>query len=152
MPTEKQVFAAWSALTQYPLLSGRVQQWQVEVALRAALSPGQLIEDRPCPTCGNPEIAYSDYVKPPSGELRDIAGEMIAFASDMRRDDADARESVRSIYADALDGFARDVAALVAEVKGLRAIAVQYRDDLLHPNIADDSRARRLEMIQRALT
>lgn len=51
-PNRNQILAAMATLDQYPLLKGRVMEFQVEAALRAALSPGQLVGGDPCPTCG----------------------------------------------------------------------------------------------------
>ena len=39
-------------------------------------------------------------------------------------------------------------AVLIASAPELLAAVLQYRDDMRHPNIAPDSRARRLEMIE----
>lgn len=53
--------------------------------------------------------ANSHCTKSQFGKLRDLAGEMRSFACNMRRDDSDARDSTRSPYADALDGFAATI-------------------------------------------
>lgn len=46
--------------------------------------------------------------------MSDVAGEMHMFAANMRRDDADARDSTLSPYADALDEFAERVGKIEA--------------------------------------
>lgn len=53
MPSEAQIKAAFDTLNQFHVLAGRITDFQVEAALRAALSPGQLVEGHPCPTCGH---------------------------------------------------------------------------------------------------
>lgn len=60
------------------------------------------------------EIVKRDCAKWEKGELADLAGDMRRFASEMRRDDSDARESIRAPYADHLDGFADAVEELCA--------------------------------------
>jgi len=57
------------------------------------------------------------FAKPENDKLSDLSGEMHRFAADMRRDDADARDSIRSPYADALDGFADRVSKIEAAAR-----------------------------------
>lgn len=49
--------------------------------------------------------------------MPDISDEIRSFATNMRRDDADARDGIRSPYADALDGFADRVAKIEAAAR-----------------------------------
>ena len=51
-PNRNQILAALATLDQYPLLKGRVMEFQVEAAMRAAFSPNHLSGGDPCPTCG----------------------------------------------------------------------------------------------------
>lgn len=63
------------------------------------------------------ENTNQDYAKPAPDEPADLSGEMRRFASNMRRDDADARDCTRAPYADALDEFSDRVSKLEAAAR-----------------------------------
>lgn len=64
-----------------------------------------------------PKNANPDYANPAPDEPTDLAGEMHRFATNMRRDDADTRDSTRAPYADALDEFADRASKLEAAAR-----------------------------------
>jgi hypothetical protein len=59
------------------------------------------------------EMAHPDLAKSARRKLADLCGDMHSFATNMRRDDSDARDCTLSPYADALDQFAAVIRKLI---------------------------------------
>jgi len=84
------------------------------------------------------DIAKPELTKSPDAEPLDLAGEMRSFAMNMRRDDSDARESIRAPYADVLEDFASSVGQLEAAARLARSALDGLMGD---SDLADDGSA-----------